>query len=150
MSVYLGGLPWIGRRWQGVKDSDLSKPFKVTHHFVDKWVDAALKRQKVEDKSDRFIFIDELMRQSGSTDKIWIRSQILNVFFPARESSALGLSQLFFSLCRSPRVWAKVREEVAGFKEPLTFSSLKKLPYVSAVVNEGPSVLPIPYSRRPR
>lgn len=62
---------------------------------------------------------------------------MLNIFFPARDASGIGISLVMFKLARHPRVWEKIRREVLSADQVFTYESVKNLQYVNAVVNES-------------
>ena len=135
--------PWIIRWWKGWT-KEYGKPFKISHAFVDQHVDRALKdaaKRKDDSSSTRSpAFIDDLISQTGSTDRLWLRNQMLNIFFPARDTSGMAMSFVMFHLARHPETYAKVRAEVlaAGLdKTPVTYAIVKSLSYVNAVINEA-------------
>lgn len=70
-------------------------------------------------------------------DRRFLRDQLLNVFLPARDSSAIGLSDLFFNLARHPEVWRKLRSEVLKINQPLTFDLLKSMKHLQCVLKES-------------
>lgn len=102
------------------------------YSHVYKRIDAALLKKSSEPS---FVFLDELIKENQ--DRNFIRDQLLNVFFPARDSSAIGASCILFLLARHPKVWEKLRAEVKDVEEPLTHDILKSLRYVHQVINEG-------------
>lgn len=113
------------------------------HSHVDKHIDAALLRRADSRKVNlekagapqSVVFLDELVKETQ--DRNFIRDQLLNMFFPARDSSAIGASCIFFILARNPEVWKKLRAEVLGIEQPLTRTVLASLRYVNQVVKEG-------------
>ena len=80
-------------------------------------------------------FLHELVKETN--DRQFIRDQIISLFFPARDASAIAISDLFFQLARNPRVWTELRSEVLSHDEPITFESLKSLKYLQAVLTES-------------
>jgi cytochrome P450 len=71
-------------------------------------------------------------------DKRFIRNEVMNVFFPARDTAAILTSNVLFMLARHTDVWDKLRAEVLGIgSEKLTFELLKSLKYMQAVMNES-------------
>lgn len=44
-------------------------------------------------------------------DPIDLPFQIINVFFPARDSTGIALSNAFCNLARNPEVWTELREK---------------------------------------
>ena len=86
------------------KDS-LSK----VHAFVDKHVDRALAETNSGTDSGnglptrrRYILIRGMARELR--DPIELRFQVINVFFPARDSTGIALSNALFNLARNPVV----------------------------------------------
>ena len=70
-------------------------------------------------------------------DKNEIRSQIINIFLPARDATGIGLSSIIFLVARCPRVWQKLRSEVLSLKAPINHEILKSLQYMKFVLNES-------------
>ncbi|MCJ1312938.1 hypothetical protein MMC25_006614 [Agyrium rufum] len=84
---------------------------------VNRYIDAALQhREELLISSEKnsvrqpFVFVDELMRETQ--DQKFLRDQLLNVFFPARDSAYIGIT------------------------EPLTFELLKSINYLTWTLNE--------------
>jgi cytochrome P450 len=132
--------PFVSLQW---RDKEWEKAKADTTAVVDRYIDRALERRKgvgdVEKstpaKGAGFVFLDELVKLTQ--DRQFLRSQMLNIFFPAKDSSAIGLSCVFFMLARHPDVWDKLRAEVLGVEDkPLTYELLKSMPYLKAVLNE--------------
>ncbi len=131
------------------------------HSFVDKHIDRALTEQaeakataKIEDdeepgkgasssvnkkpNSRPFSVVSELVKET--TDRKFLRDQLISLFFPSRDATGIGLSGLFFNLARHPHVWTAVREEVmasSGPEQPLTFENLKSMRYLQSVLSES-------------
>lgn len=78
----------------------------------------------------------------AGVERSYIRDQVLGVFFPARDTTAIAVGNNFFHPARDPRVWTKLRAEVLAIDQPLTFEYLKSLKYLRYVINEGMSVPP--------
>ncbi|CAG8960204.1 hypothetical protein HYFRA_00012722 [Hymenoscyphus fraxineus] len=86
-------------------------------------------------------FIDEEIEaqaKSGNSDApSGPYNELMNIFFPARDTAAILTSSVFFMLARNPKVWDKLRAEVLGIgSEELTFELLKSMKYLQAVMNE--------------
>ncbi|CBF69707.1 protein CYP656A1 [Aspergillus nidulans FGSC A4] len=81
------------------------------------------------------------------SDGVQIRSQLLHVLLAARDTTARLLSSVFYMLARHPSVWRKLEREVlvefglatqGDGKCPLpTYTQLREMKYVRAVLNEG-------------
>jgi cytochrome P450 len=122
---------------------------KFVHDFVDTYVQKGLaKRSQLlaeksnADKTGRYVFIDELVRQT--TDPIRIRSELLNILLAGRDTTASLLTNAWFILSKRPDIWAKLQAEVAQLKgaQP-TFEQLKDMKYLKAVLNESLRLHPV-------
>jgi cytochrome P450 monooxygenase len=71
-------------------------------------------------------------------DPVALRFEILNIFFPARDSTAIALSNTFFHLARNPEVWMELRRQSLSLGDKLlTFEVLKSLPLFRYALFEG-------------
>ncbi|KAF2233659.1 cytochrome P450 alkane hydroxylase [Viridothelium virens] len=131
-------------RWDPEWKSAVSK----VHAFIDRYVENALSSQQqrhsksAKSRDDEYgnrkkiTLLQEMAKETS--DKIELRNQILNVFFPARDSTAIAVSNTIYLLARHPRVWEKLRAEVGKLEgTDLTFESLKSLAYLRYTVNEA-------------
>lgn len=120
------------------------------HSIVDGYIEEEIGRQKrPENKglsSDsasqssiyNYVLLTELVRKHPD-DKLYIRNELMNVFFAARDTVGSVTANMLFLLARHPEVWRKVRKEVSGINQDqeLTFEFLKSLKYVQAVIEES-------------
>ncbi|KAL5001261.1 cytochrome P450 [Aspergillus recurvatus] len=91
---------------------------RVLRAAVDGYVSGALalhQRMKPEaggegNEKERYDLLSELA--STVSDRVQIRSQLLNVLLAARDTTASLLSSVFFMLARHPSVWEKLEREV--------------------------------------
>lgn len=123
---------------------------KFVHDFVDYFVDKGLaKREQLlaekstaDNKNGRYVFIDELVRQT--TDRIRIRSELLNILLAGRDTTASLLTNVWFMLGKRADLWNKLQAEVAQLDGALpTFEQLKELKYLKAVLNESLRLHPV-------
>lgn len=143
LQIARGGTPWV-LRWCYGWTKTWNVPYRASQSFVDGHIDLALKaaRDQIDDRHDQggtrvSAFIDYLIEETGSTDRSYLRSQMLNIFFPARDTSGILMSMIMFHLARHPGVYLKVRAEVlASSTFDLSYQSVKSLAYTNAVVNE--------------
>ncbi|KAL8726650.1 MAG: hypothetical protein Q9166_006609 [cf. Caloplaca sp. 2 TL-2023] len=108
------------------------------HAVVDNWIAEALTNKGKDDGGDQcsqVILVKDLAK--NCTNHTELRSQLLNVFFPARDTSAIGVSDIFFNLARHPRVWRKLRNEVMQAPRSLTYETLKSMKYMQHALNEN-------------
>ena len=130
------------------RDPKWHEAIRVVHAQVDRYIEDAFRQQEsenqraegdapsTEDEKNRYILLHEMAKQTQ--DKVDLRSQILTVFMPGRDSTGYALSNVFHVLARRPDIYQQLRSEVlrAG-SEPPTFEHLKSLKYVQWVINEG-------------
>ena len=127
-----------------VFDPMWKKAYTKVHTFVDKQVAIALDRQRsiAETGKDfnigspeRYILLHEMAL--NSQDPYDLRAQILNVFFPARDTAAIAFGNIIFELARHPHVWDELCAEVLSIgSQQLTFELLKSLKTTKAIINE--------------
>ena len=117
---------------------------KEVHEVIEKYIDRAVLKQRsgtskhsLDEVPRSCILLDDLV--AAGVGRAEIRDQVLGVFFPARDTTALGISNIFFYLARHPRAWKKLRAEILAIDQPLTFEYLKSLKYLRYVINEGMS-----------
>lgn len=123
------------------REASWKEACREVHRVVDGWIDDALAEGKTRGPPDgsptqQVILVNELAKQNPE-DRVELRSQLINIFFPARDTTAIGVSDVFFNLARHPRVWDKLREEVLHISEPLTYELLQSLKYLRCVLNES-------------
>ncbi|KUJ07753.1 cytochrome P450 alkane hydroxylase-like protein [Mollisia scopiformis] len=131
--IVLGRLAFL----QGI-DTHWKKACQVVHSFIDRNIDVAIQRRNrnSQDSTKRsFVLLDELVKETQ--DRLYLRSQLLNIFLPARDSTAIGIANVFFLIARHPLVWDKLRAEVLNNDAPVNFETLKSMKYVRHVVNES-------------
>ncbi|TVY85342.1 Cytochrome P450 monooxygenase lepH [Lachnellula suecica] len=114
------------------------------HNIIDGFIDEEVERQKTKSLTNsatesstpyKYVLLKELVKTTE--DKRSIRNELMNVFFPARDTAAILTSSILFMLARYPDVWNKMREEVLSIgDQKLTFELLKSLKYTHAVINE--------------
>jgi len=104
----------------------------------------ARRDQLLSEKTDstRYIFLDELVRQS--TDRVKIRSELLHILLAGRDTTASLLSNVWWILSRRPDIWSALRADVASLNgaHP-SFEQLKDLKYLRAVLNESLRLHPV-------
>jgi cytochrome P450 monooxygenase len=89
-----------------------------------------------DEANHRYILLDEMAKKTQ--DKLDLRSQILAVFMPSRDTTAFLVGNIFHALARNTTVWVRLRKEVMAIgREPLTFELLKSIKYLQWVINES-------------
>ena len=122
--------------------SSYKKDCRKVHGIVDRYIEKAFARKQHEIEPDndpakrKVVLLDELVKNYDRPSRD-IRDQLLGIFFPARDTSAITLSNIFWFLARHPEAWQKLRKEVSAINQPLTFEYLKSLKYLHSVINES-------------
>ena len=124
------------------RDKEWDNAVADTHSRIDTYIEAALRRREssLQNKTaesavmSSYVFVDQLVYETQ--DRNFLRDQLLNVFFPARDTSAIGAGCVFFILARNPEAWKNLRNDVANIKGPVTFELLKSMKYLQWTLNE--------------
>ena len=135
-------------RWAKLFPANKSfeKDRTYVHDFVDYYVDKGLaKRNELlseKTPSGRYVFIDELVRQT--TDRVRIRSELLNILLAGRDTTASLLTNVWYTLSKRPDIWAKLQDEIAELDggKP-SFEQMKNLKYLKALLNESLRMHPV-------
>lgn len=125
-------------------DKSWDESCRKVHHYTDIQVNRALKEiSEHGTKPARYMLIHELAK--AIPDPIELRSQILQIWVPSRDTTALVVNNAIFHLARNPEIWDQLRVEILAVgDQPLTFELLKSLQLFKAVIHEtlrlqGPS-----------
>jgi cytochrome P450 len=119
--------------------SVLDRKYRASIRAVDSWtgrlIGQAIDLSKSPEQTKHAFAVD---LATQTTDRQWLRNQLLQVFFGGRETSGVALSSALFALTRNPRVWSKLREELNGVEpEELTFEGIKGIKYLQWTMREG-------------
>ena len=137
----------LGRLWfLAGQTQQFRADYRRVHDFIDSFVTKAIKEQDLNDKTvpddvnDGTSKVYFLPKELGKEvrDPVELRYQLLHIFFPARDSIAIAVTNIFFFLSRYPEIFAKLRKEVESIgSAPLTFELLKSMLYLRYVYNES-------------
>lgn len=125
------------------------------HDFVDYYVDKGLAKRDMllseksnAEKAGPYVFLEELVRQT--TDRIRIRSELLNILLAGRDTTASLLTNVFYVIAKRPDIWAKLQAEVSKLDgQAPTFEQLKDMKYLRALMNESLRLHPVvPFNSR--
>ena len=107
------------------------------HEVVDEFINDALRNRQdsIAEASTSYNLLSELGQSTES--RLDLRHQVLNVFLPGYDSTAIGLSDAFFQLARNPRVWTKLRKEVMAIDHSITLEVIRSMNYLKNVLNES-------------
>lgn len=127
-------------RWPLYLDPGWKKAYTKVHAFVDQHVQRALAKPSNTDEEGteykKYVVLEEMAKVVR--DPYQLRHQILNVFFPARDTAATGFGDVMFELARHPDEWEKLIAEVRAIdpNQPLTYAFIRSLKRTKAIVNE--------------
>ena len=98
--------------------------------------------QQAEDLLTMLMDVEDSETAERMTDR-QLRDEVLTIFMAGHETTANALSFILYLLARHPDIKAKVREEVAGFRDiELNLESLRRLEYTTMVINEAMRLYP--------
>jgi cytochrome P450 len=133
------------------------KSLKVLNAFVEKYIDQALalppSELEAKTKSDQgYTFLHALA--SYTRDRTVLRDQLVAILLAGRDTTAVTLSWLFYSLSQHPEVIAALRQEITatlGSNPAIqpTYEHLKSMRYLQHTLNETLRLYPVvPYNVR--
>ena len=110
--------------------------------FADELINKALSnRHLASEKSTkepgRVTFLSQLAAET--TNRVEIRSELLNLLLAGRDTTATLMANVFFELSRRPEIQSRLRREIdtnIGADLP-TFEGIKSMKYLRAVLNES-------------
>ena len=135
---------------------------KICHDFIDHYVQLALKDNLnglkesglyTHGGKEKYIFLEALAAEIR--DPVELRSQLLNILFAGRDTTASLLGWLFYLLARHQAIWEKLRSVIidqfgtynAGSE--ISFTNMKNCQYLQHTLNETLRLFPIvPMNRR--
>ncbi|KAI5838380.1 cytochrome P450 [Morchella snyderi] len=130
-----------------------NKNLAILNAFVEPYVEQTLQLKPFElkDKTEKnYNFLHALAE--FTRDKRMLRDQLVAVLLAARDTTAATLSWTFHELSKKPEVVQKLREEILSSVGPdnnPTYSDLKNMKYLSAIINEILRLYPaVPFNVR--
>lgn len=112
-------------------DKSWEKHYSKVHAFIDEAIARHTNRSVEKDSTEtdfrqRYVLIDGMATEIQ--DPVELRFQLLNIFFPARDTSAIAVSNTLFCLARNPHLWKELRAEALKLgDQPLTFELMKSM-----------------------
>ncbi|TVY82135.1 Cytochrome P450 monooxygenase lepH [Lachnellula suecica] len=127
-------------RWPLYLDPYWKRAYTKVHVFLDKSVAHALEK-KQEDMADpaqeRYVLLEEMAKLNRNPYEL--RHQILNVFFPAKDTAAIAFANVIFQLARHPFEWDKLRAEVKQIPsdQVLNYEFIRSLKTTKSIIDES-------------
>lgn len=118
-----------------------------THRYVDELVEDAVRKRSERGRDKiKHTFLDSLLDQTS--DRIKIRSELINVLLAARDTTAALLGWLFHVFVRHREVYSTLRNVVLDYfgtyEDPkdITLARLKECQYLQNCLNETLRLFP--------
>jgi len=127
----------------------------LVHNYVNRHIDKAYdefaKEKAATEGSANGKLANDTDDTPERTDLLWsmiphfgedrerLRSELLVIFAPNNDTTAILISNVFWNLARRPDVYERIRVEVLShpLDAPLTYERLRSMKYLDAVLNES-------------
>lgn len=122
------------------------------HSFIDgciaRHLRSAADNKNTSEQQKRYVLVEGMATKFR--DPVELRFELLSIFVPAYNSTAMATANILFSLARNPHVWTELRKQALALgDQPVTFELLKSLPAFRYTVYEGIRLhCPVNHSRR--
>ncbi|KAG9244570.1 cytochrome P450 [Calycina marina] len=139
----MGPLNWMLPRGR------FRKGLKVVNDFVNQFIEQALalSPKDLESKTktvEGFTFLHSLA--SFTSDRKVLRDQLVAILLAGRDTTACGLSWIFYEIARNPEIVKKLCaeiEETVGLNRLPTYEDLKGMKYINNVIKEALRIYPV-------
>ncbi|KAF2734438.1 cytochrome P450 [Polyplosphaeria fusca] len=130
------------------RSSELIKSAKVFHQFVADMVSKSVERYQFLEKGARYSLLHDSMERTGDVQRA--RDEATNLLFAGRDTGAVLMSNVFFTLSRRPDLWTKLRAEVSQLNGNLpSYEDLKNMRYLNNIIKEANRLFPVvPFNYR--
>ncbi|KAM0808994.1 putative Cytochrome P450 monooxygenase [Seiridium cardinale] len=114
----------------------------VVHQYLNRQIDSTFA------ELDEFDKLGKSPDESPRTDLLWymaqnlrdkeaLRSQVCLIFVPNNDTTSILISHVLWNLARRPEIYAQCRAEIKAHGDAeLTFTALRNMKYLNAVINE--------------
>ena len=150
LNAFHYGQSGIGKRTQlpyltvFARDTKFHQAARTAHHFVDEQINRAIVRRDTQnpEKQRKYILVDELVKICNTKEDV--RSQLLNTFLAAHDTTAVLMTNVFFNLARNPGKYGKLRQEILQIDlREANFDDLRGLQYLHNIVTETCRLTPV-------
>lgn len=123
----------------------LKKAVRRLRQYIRTYIRKVADKGPSETKDRSYVFIDELLKLKPTED--YVIDQVLSVIVAGRDTTASGLSSVFYCLTRHPDAVKRLKREMEelGVEDP-TWEQLKQMKYLNNVIKEGEFSTYIPQS----
>ena len=124
-------------------DPRFHRECRVAHAFVDRLIEKASTADQSKTDLKRLTFLQQLSAETS--DKVRIRSELLNLLLAGRDTTAALLSNVFFILARRLDIQKRLRTEITDVigNELPSYEKLKNMKYLRAILNEALRLYPV-------
>lgn len=114
----------------------LKKAVRRLRQYIRTYLRKVADKGPSETKDRSYVFIDELLKLKPTED--YVIDQVLSVIVAGRDTTASGLSAVFYCLARHPEAVKRLKREMdeLGVEDP-TWEQLKQMKYLNHVIKEG-------------
>lgn len=127
---------------------------RQTHRYMDNLVEKALGKELRDTATEKkHNFLDSLLKQTS--DRVSIRSELINILLASRDTTAATLGWLFYLLVRHQDVYSKLRktilEDFGSYKHPkeISLGKIKDSQYLQDCLHETLRLYPpVPINSR--
>ncbi|KAG8526270.1 uncharacterized protein KY384_000263 [Bacidia gigantensis] len=129
--------------------------FKKNKKIMDAYVERVIENAIADEESShnpssdtknegpqRDTFLSEIVK--ATQDRPRLCAEFLNILLAGRDTTESFLSSIFFTLSQRPDIFSKLQHEIDSSGIPMapSFSQLKSLPYLRAILNEAQRLYP--------
>ena len=115
--------------------SDTVDQWQVVHKLIDFHVDRALDKMDPHREKDHHSLLENLIAQTRN--RVEIRNQIIQGMMAAQDTTSVLVSNAIFSLSRNPKIWERLRYEVASLNpDEITAEDTTKIKLVRNILHE--------------
>ncbi|EXJ71388.1 uncharacterized protein A1O5_05195 [Cladophialophora psammophila CBS 110553] len=114
----------------------LNRNFRRFLAFCEKMIDDRIAMGTKSQDISTWILNSPSMAGSGYTDKAWLLGDSRLIIVAGSDTTAATLTHLFYHLVKEPAHIETLRQELAPLKGEFNFTSLQKLPFLNALINE--------------
>ena len=135
-TTYMAARIQFGKLYSIIPDSKYTKSKMTVKDLCNAWLRQALRQDdKLSRKEQSYRFLHEMSKETSDFEVL--RSELTNVLFAARDTTASWLGNLWHVLVRRPDILTKIRQEVdsLGGRIP-TLKDLQQLSYLRDTMNE--------------